>query len=101
MLCSSKGDGCGECKSRDEMAWSKLWILLRVFGFMVLAVLPDAILDLSTSQWAQWEELCCPLASLSLCIGGLKRMTLPSGIEIFNLERSWFCCLNFHSGSAI
>ncbi|MFH0372786.1 CPBP family intramembrane glutamic endopeptidase [Streptococcus sp. A22] len=32
----------------------KFWILLRVFGFMVLAVLPDAILDLSTSQWAQW-----------------------------------------------
>ncbi|NQN53186.1 CPBP family intramembrane metalloprotease [Streptococcus suis] len=38
------------------MKWlgQKLWILLRVFGFMVLAVLPDAILDLSTSQWAQW-----------------------------------------------
>ncbi|WP_105242669.1 CPBP family intramembrane glutamic endopeptidase [Streptococcus suis] len=32
----------------------KLWILLRAFGFMVLAVLPDAILDLSTSQWDQW-----------------------------------------------
>ncbi|HFR3702469.1 TPA: lysostaphin resistance A-like protein [Streptococcus suis] len=32
----------------------KFWILLRVFGFMVLAVLPDAILDLSTLQWAQW-----------------------------------------------
>ncbi|HFI0644344.1 TPA: CPBP family glutamic-type intramembrane protease [Streptococcus suis] len=32
----------------------KLWILLRAFGFMMLAVLPDAILDLSTSQWAQW-----------------------------------------------
>ncbi|MEI4309236.1 type II CAAX endopeptidase family protein [Streptococcus suis] len=32
----------------------KLWILLRAFGFMVLAVLPDAILDLSTLQWAQW-----------------------------------------------
>ncbi|MDW8750701.1 type II CAAX endopeptidase family protein [Streptococcus suis] len=32
----------------------KIWILLRAFGFMVLAVLPDAILDLSTSQWAQW-----------------------------------------------
>ncbi|HFI0036495.1 TPA: lysostaphin resistance A-like protein [Streptococcus suis] len=32
----------------------KFWILLRAFGFMVLAVLPDAILDLSTSQWAQW-----------------------------------------------
>ncbi|HFU4115863.1 TPA: lysostaphin resistance A-like protein [Streptococcus suis] len=32
----------------------KIWILLRAFGFMVLAVLPDAILDLSTSQLAQW-----------------------------------------------
>ncbi|WNY50746.1 CPBP family intramembrane glutamic endopeptidase [Streptococcus iners] len=32
----------------------KLWILLRVFGFMVLAVLPDVILNLSTSQLAQW-----------------------------------------------
>ncbi|HEL2650492.1 TPA: CPBP family intramembrane metalloprotease [Streptococcus suis] len=32
----------------------KFWILLRAFGFMVLAVLPDAILDLSTLQWAQW-----------------------------------------------
>ncbi|HFI0456066.1 TPA: lysostaphin resistance A-like protein [Streptococcus suis] len=38
------------------MKWlgQKFWILLRAFGFMVLAVLPDAILDLSTSQWAQW-----------------------------------------------
>ncbi|HFI0563532.1 TPA: lysostaphin resistance A-like protein [Streptococcus suis] len=32
----------------------KIWILLRAFGFMVLAVLPDAILNLSTSQLAQW-----------------------------------------------
>ncbi|MGQ7478864.1 lysostaphin resistance A-like protein [Streptococcus suis] len=32
----------------------KLWILLRVFGFMMIIVLPDAILDLSTSQLAQW-----------------------------------------------
>ncbi|MGQ7449184.1 lysostaphin resistance A-like protein [Streptococcus suis] len=38
------------------MKWfgQKLWILLRAFGLMVLAVLPDAILDLSTSQLAQW-----------------------------------------------
>lgn len=38
------------------MKWlgRKLWILLRVFGFMMMIVLPDAILDLSTSQWAQW-----------------------------------------------
>ncbi len=41
---------------RQGMKWlgQKFWILLRVFGFMVLAVLPDTILDLSTSQWAQW-----------------------------------------------
>lgn len=32
----------------------KLWILVRVLGFMMMIVLPDAILDLSTSQWAQW-----------------------------------------------
>ncbi|MFM0855801.1 CPBP family intramembrane metalloprotease [Streptococcus suis] len=32
----------------------KLWILLRVFGFMMMIVLPDAILEVSTSQLAQW-----------------------------------------------
>ncbi|HEM4128911.1 TPA: CPBP family intramembrane metalloprotease [Streptococcus suis] len=32
----------------------KLWLLVRVLGFMMMIVLPDAILDLSTSQWAQW-----------------------------------------------
>ncbi|HEM3684258.1 TPA: CPBP family intramembrane metalloprotease [Streptococcus suis] len=38
------------------MKWlgRKLWILLRAFGLLLIAVLPDAILDLSTSQWAQW-----------------------------------------------
>ncbi len=32
----------------------KIWILLRVFGFMMMIVLPDALLEVSTSQWAQW-----------------------------------------------
>ncbi|HEM4768741.1 TPA: CPBP family intramembrane metalloprotease [Streptococcus suis] len=38
------------------MRWfgQKLWILLRVFGFMMMIVLPDAILEVSTSQLAQW-----------------------------------------------
>ncbi|MCK4044355.1 CPBP family intramembrane metalloprotease [Streptococcus suis] len=38
------------------MKWlgRKLWILLRVFGFMMMIVLPDAILEVSTSQLAQW-----------------------------------------------
>ncbi|HFI0375133.1 TPA: lysostaphin resistance A-like protein [Streptococcus suis] len=38
------------------MKWlgQKFWILLRVFGFMVLAVLPDTILEVSTSPVAQW-----------------------------------------------
>ncbi|BCP61248.1 hypothetical protein SUT328_04310 [Streptococcus parasuis] len=40
----------------QKLEWlgQKLWILLRVFGFMVLVVLPDAILEVSTSQLAQW-----------------------------------------------
>ncbi|HEM5070498.1 TPA: CPBP family intramembrane metalloprotease [Streptococcus suis] len=37
-----------------EWIGRKIWILLRAFGFMVPAVLSDAILDLSTSQLAQW-----------------------------------------------
>ncbi|WP_327084020.1 type II CAAX endopeptidase family protein [Streptococcus suis] len=38
------------------MKWfgQKLWILLRVFGFMMMIVLSDAILEVSTSQLAQW-----------------------------------------------
>ena len=43
-------------KIGQSLKWlgRKIWILLRAFGFMVLAVLPDAILNLSTSQLAQW-----------------------------------------------
>ncbi|MFM0773699.1 lysostaphin resistance A-like protein [Streptococcus suis] len=39
------------------MKWlgRKLWILLRAFGLLLIAVFQDAILDLSTSQWAQWR----------------------------------------------
>lgn len=37
-----------------EWIGRKIWILLRAFGFMVPAVLSDAILDLSTSQLARW-----------------------------------------------
>ncbi|HEM5489666.1 TPA: CPBP family intramembrane metalloprotease [Streptococcus suis] len=38
------------------MKWlgRKLWILLRVFGFMMMIVISDAILEVSTSQLAQW-----------------------------------------------
>ncbi|HEP1793759.1 TPA: CPBP family intramembrane metalloprotease [Streptococcus suis] len=58
----------------------KFWILLRVFGFMVLAVLPDAILDLSTSQWAQWGA-----ALLSVGILGLMYWRAEkNGIKIWD-----------------
>lgn len=38
------------------MKWlgRKLWLLVRVLGFMMMIVLSDAILEVSTSQWAQW-----------------------------------------------
>ncbi|HEM5043480.1 TPA: CPBP family intramembrane metalloprotease [Streptococcus suis] len=38
------------------MKWlgRKLWVLLRAFGLLLIAVLPDAILEVSTSQLAQW-----------------------------------------------
>ncbi|NQH34333.1 CPBP family intramembrane metalloprotease [Streptococcus suis] len=38
------------------MKWlgRKLWLLVRVLGFMMMIVLSDAILEVSTSQLAQW-----------------------------------------------
>ncbi|HFI0501359.1 TPA: lysostaphin resistance A-like protein [Streptococcus suis] len=38
------------------MKWlgRKLWILLRAFGLLLITVLPDAILEVSTSPIAQW-----------------------------------------------
>ncbi|WP_238142256.1 CPBP family intramembrane glutamic endopeptidase [Streptococcus suis] len=43
-------------KFRYCMKWlgRKLWILLRVFGFMLIAALPDLILDASSSPVAQY-----------------------------------------------
>lgn len=43
-------------KLGQSLKWlgRKLWILLRAFGFMMMIVLPDAILEVSTSQLAQW-----------------------------------------------